>query len=239
MPSPQARALTVAHRRELALAVQAVTRRVNRLAMSADTVDIDDWWRRASPEVIRIVAQGHDVAAGLARRYLTGHAAMEGVQLAPAAVAVNRQEVATSLQVTGPVAFKTNMRISADPSVARSVMARQLTGSAQRLTLGGDRATIMRTFTEAEEIAGWRRVGGGCAFCLALISRGAVYSKDTADFPSHDHCRCSAEVLYQREPEPREVEVLQEAWAQATAGTSGAESLRAWRDYLAERAVPN
>lgn len=237
MPSPQAQAATAQHRRDLARLAAAVAGRVNRLAMSADTVDIDDWWRRASPEVIRIVAQGHDVAAGLARRYLTGHAAMEGVQLAPVAVVVNRQEIATSLQVTGPVAFKTNMRISADPSVARSVMARQLTGSAQRLTLGGDRATIMRTFTEADEIAGWRRVGGGCAFCSMLISRGAVYSKSSVDFPAHDRCRCSAEPLYEREPEPESVEVLREQWAEATAGTSGAESLRAWRDYLAERAA--
>ena len=237
MPSPRAQQATALHRRDLQLLATAISRRVNRIAMAADPADIDRWWARAEPEVVRVVSQGHDVAAALARRYLAGHAAMEGVQVAPAAVTANQAEIATSLHVTGPVAFKTNIRISEDPGVARRVMGQALSGSAQRLTLNGDRATTMRTFRESDEIAGWRRVGGGCAFCSMLISRGAVYSKRTVEFQAHDHCKCSAEPLYEREPEPESVRVLQEAWGEATRGTSGAESLKAWRDYLAERAV--
>lgn len=236
MPSPQAQQATAAHRRDLALLATALTRRVNRIAMSANPADIDSWWERSSPELVAIVAQGHDVAAALARRYLSGHAAMEGVDLAPAAVAANRAEIATSLHVTGPVAFKTNMRISADPAMARLVMARALQGATQRLTLNGDRSTTMRTFASSEVIAGWRRVGGGCAFCLALISRGAVYSKTSADFQAHDRCRCSAEPLYEREPEPESVQRLQEEWAEATDGAVGAEKLKAWREFQDARA---
>lgn len=238
MPSPRAQLATAAHRRDLALLATALTRRVNRIALGADTTDIDRWWERASPELIRVVAQGHDVAAMMARRYLLEHAEVEGVSLDPVRSSANRQEIGTSLHVTGPVAFKTNMRISENPAVARSVMANQLRGSTQRLVLAGDRATIMGTFQASDEIAGWRRVGtGSCAFCAMLLSRGAVYSKDTADFQAHDRCGCSAEPLYEHEPEPEEVLRLQDEWAEATAGASGAEALKAWRAYQDARAT--
>lgn len=237
MPSPRAQLATVSHRRELGLLAAAITRRVNRIAMAANTADIDLWWNRAGPEVVALVARGHDAAAALARRYLATHAAAEGVLLRPAAVTANTAELTTSLRVTGPVAFKTNMRISEDPAVARRVMGQMLGGSAQRLTLGGDRATVMRTFTESEAIAGWRRVGGGCPFCTMLISRGAVYSKNTADFPSHDSCKCSAVPLYRREPEPESVRRLAEQWGEVTAGATGPDKLRAWREHLTETAA--
>lgn len=224
---------TTAHRRDLAILATALTRRVNRISMAADPVDIDRWWDQASPELIAIVAQGHDVAAALARRYLTGHAAIEGVDLDPVTIGANRREIATSLHVTGPVAFKTNMRISADPARARLVMSTALRGSAQRLTVAGDRATIVGTVQGSDQIAGWRRISSGssCAFCAMLVSRGAVYSKASADFQSHDHCSCSPEPLYEREPEPEDVRRLQEQWAEATGGVTGAEKLKAWRQF--------
>lgn len=233
MPSPRAQQLTAQHRRDLARLAATIAGQVNRVAMGADTADVDAWWARTSPQVIRVVAQGHDVAAALARRYLEQHAALEGVRLAAARAGANAQEISTSLHVTGPVAFKTNIRISEDPLVARRIMGQALSGSAQRLTLNGDRATTMRTFTESDQIAGWRRVGGGsCAFCSMLLSRGAVYSKDSVEFQAHDRCKCSAEPLYEREPEPESVRVLQDQWAEATAGRSGVDALKAWREHL-------
>lgn len=238
MPSPRAQQRTAQHRRDLIRLAATIGAQVNRAALMADTTDIDEWWRKASPAVIRIVAQGHDVAAALARRYLGQHAELEGVRLQPARLVANVQEIATSLHVTGPVAFKTNMRISADPAVARRVMGQALAGSAQRLTVNGGRATVLGTFRESDEIVGWRRVGtGSCAFCAMLLSRGAVYTREaTVDFQAHDRCGCSPEPLYEREPEPESVQKLQEQWAEATAGTSGKEAIRAWRDYLAEKA---
>lgn len=233
MPSPRAVQRTAAHRRDLARVSASVAVQVNRAARMANPSDIDAWWARVSPAVLRTVARGHDIAAALARRYMEDHAALEGVRLDPVRVAADRREMATSLLVTGPVAFKTNMARTGDPGVARRVMGSQLVGAAQRLTLAGDRATVMGTFRESEVIAGWRRVGGGCAFCTMLISRGAVYSKDTADFQAHDRCRCSAEPLYEREPEPESVRRLQEQWGEATEGVDGPRKLLAWRDYLA------
>lgn len=40
---------------------------------------------------------------------------------------------------------------------------------------------------------GWMRIGHGeCTFCAMIISRGAVFTKATADFAAHDSCKCSA-----------------------------------------------
>ena len=55
------------------------------------------------------------------------------------------------------------------------------------------RETVMGSSLADPQADGWQRVGvGECAFCQMLIGRGAVYSEDTADFASHDHCTCAA-----------------------------------------------
>lgn len=55
------------------------------------------------------------------------------------------------------------------------------------------RNTVMGSSLRDPQSHGWQRVGaGGCDFCLMLISRGAVYSKQGSTFASHDHCHCSA-----------------------------------------------
>jgi hypothetical protein len=113
-------------------------------------------------------------------------------------------------------------------------MASQLAGSGERLMLEGDRATTMATFKAREQMAGWRRVRGRsdpCPFCLMLIGRGAVYSKNSATFQSHDRCACRAEPLYRREAEPEEVRRLSQQWSEATAGATGPEAVRAWRAF--------
>jgi hypothetical protein len=135
----------------------------------------------------------------------------------------------------GPVAFKTQMAISGSEAKATRVMATQLQGAATRLVLQGSRQTSMQTFSGRSQVAGWRRVAGRsspCAFCLMLIGRGAVYSKEGADFQSHGHCACIPELLYRHEPEPPEVRQLQQQWYQATGGHSGTAAINAWRDFV-------
>lgn len=44
----------------------------------------------------------------------------------------------------------------------------------------------------------WARQLSGaenCAFCAMLVSRGAVYSKNTARFQTHNHCDCTATIV--------------------------------------------
>ncbi len=222
------------HQSQVLKVAELIARRLHTTALRADVTDIDGWWDRIAVAVQKEILAGQSALAKLARGYLTQHAALNGVRLAPVVVEPDAEQVAQALRVTGPVAFKTQMAISGSEEAATRVMASQLQGAASRLVLAGERETTMATFRARGEMAGWRRVSGGgptCAFCSMLIGRGAVYSKTTSSFRSHDRCSCSAEPLYRREPEPPEVRRLQEQWLTVTAGTSGAGSLAAWRAF--------
>lgn len=231
MPSQTATLLTRSHRREVSLVAGVVARQVRAAAARADVDDIDAWWDREAASLERAVTRGHDATAALGSRYLRRHAAVEGIQLEPVRAAANPQQIATSLHVTGPVAYKTHVRDSGNDLASLRTMTTRLTGAAQRLTLAGDRSTLMATITSSTRIAGYRRVtaGNACAFCAMLASRGAVYSKRTADFAAHDHCRCTPEPLYEVEDDPPAVLALREQWNQATAGLSGGAALAAFR----------
>ena len=68
-----------------------------------------------------------------------------------------------------------------------------IAGGLQRRIANASRLTVTRSAVEDRAARGWQRVGvGGCDFCAMLLGRGAVYTEATADFESHDHCRCSA-----------------------------------------------
>lgn len=180
------------------------------------------------------ILNGQSALAQLARGYLVEHARLEGARVRPAVVEPDAEQIAESLRVQGPVAFKEHMRISGNPTASVSTMASQLQGTATRLVLEGDRATTMRTFEDGG-MAGWRRVAGRsspCPFCLMLIGRGAVYNRTSVRFQSHDRCSCKPEPLWRHEDEPPAVRRLQEQWLTATAGTSGSGSIRAWRSFV-------
>lgn len=76
-------------------------------------------------------------------------------------------------------------------------------GGVQRRIANYPRLTVTRSSVADPAARGWQRTGvGGCAFCQMLISRGAVYSKETVDFASHDHCNCGAVPAFGGEPLP-------------------------------------
>lgn len=236
MASAAAMRLTRSHREQVLRIAGLIARRLRTVALAADADNIDSWWDSISDRVQQEILTGQSALAQLARRYLVAHAAAEGVDLDPVRIELSREQVATALRVTGPIAFKRHMAATGSPEGAMRVMAETLSGSGERLVLRGDRETVMRTFAERDEMVGWRRTGGSCAFCLMLIGRGAVYSKRSVTFQAHDHDRCGAEPLYRREAEPPEVRRLADQWREATAGTTGAGSVRAWRQFLAQRA---
>lgn len=76
-------------------------------------------------------------------------------------------------------------------------------------------------------------VGETCAFCQLLISRGPAYlSQASGAFRSHPACTCVAVPVFDPAgdwPGREQYEAAEELYAQATAGTSGKESLRAFR----------
>lgn len=233
MPSPAALALTQRHRLRLRQLAATVQQRIRSVSSTATLDDIDAWWERVEPGAAELVRRGANAAAELTERYLREHGRVEGRQVRPERATPNREEIATSLLVTGPVAFKTNMADTGDAFTARSVMATMLEGAAQRLALNGGRRTVMGTFATSQAIAGWRRrtSGSPCHFCAMLAGRGAVYSRGSVDFQAHDHDNCFPEPLYEREQEPEDVQRLQQQWNEVTAGRGGDDAIRAWREF--------
>ncbi len=236
MPSPQANLLTRQHRSELGQVTGRLTDAVATTALAADFDDIDRWWDQRGPQIAAVAAQGYQVTARLGGRYLRAHAALEAVSVAPVLAEVNADLLTTSLLVAGPVAFKKNIRTTADPLLARQVMADQLRGTVTRTVLAGARDTTTTTVASSDRIAGWRRVAAGqpCAFCAMLVSRGAAYKERTAirGAEFHDHDRCTYEPLYRTEPEPARVMELRRQWEESTDGFSGTDALNAFRRHL-------
>jgi hypothetical protein len=69
----------------------------------------------------------------------------------------------------------------------------KVTGGVQRLIGDADRETVIGSLRQDPQGKGWsRHTNPGCDFCDEIAARGAVYSAETADFSSHDHCHCVA-----------------------------------------------
>lgn len=80
----------------------------------------------------------------------------------------------------------------------------RLSGGLQRRIADMSRETVMRNSVADPHATGWQRVtdGNGCAFCVMLAGRGAVYSEASADFASHDKCGCGAVPAFDGLPKP-------------------------------------
>lgn len=76
-----------------------------------------------------------------------------------------------------------------------------LTGSLTRHVMDVSRNTIRENTVRDTRSAGWQRLVelNGCDFCKMLGARGAVYKRRTADFASHDNCRCRAVPSWDRD----------------------------------------
>lgn len=68
-----------------------------------------------------------------------------------------------------------------------------IAGGLQKRITNYSRDVVTTSSIRDPRSRGWMRIGTGeCDFCSMLVGRGAVYSKSTVDFASHDHCNCSA-----------------------------------------------
>lgn len=86
-----------------------------------------------------------------------------------------------------------------DPDSARTLVS----GGLQRIVADASRETVALSSVADPAADGWQRAGSGeCTFCSMLIGRGAVYSERSADFASHDHCRCVAAPAFKGAPRP-------------------------------------
>lgn len=77
---------------------------------------------------------------------------------------------------------------------------RTLEGSLTRSLGDAQRDTINENVRRDRDAAGWHRIAhaDGCDFCVMLSQRGAIYRRATADFASHDNCRCKAAPSWDR-----------------------------------------
>lgn len=216
MTTREARQLTMAHRRaQLRTSGEAVV--LSQAAWEAlDPADIDattpDWLRAQLP----IVQRGARRSARLAEQYLQAFRAAEIGEPGTPVVAdqADMASLVTSLQVTGPVAFKRAIGQGRPVSDAKRHAFRQLSGAVERHVAAGGRQTVDATVRADGRALGWARITGPdpCEWCAMLASRGPVYgSREIAQGAGvagrvrgprtngeayHDFCQCTAEPSY-------------------------------------------
>lgn len=106
-------------------------------------------------------------------------------------------EPAGTDQITSAIDWATKGLWSKSPDVEGS--QKLVTGVVEKYSLDPGRFTIIDAVHNDRQSTGWARSvePGACSFCLLLATRGAIYrSERTADFRSHDHCRCHVEPLF-------------------------------------------
>lgn len=204
-------------RRDLAAIGTAVGTDVQRITRRATSADIDAWFAGAQADLERITGNGFNLSARLGAGFITQSAIEAGVAATfdvPPAV-LDAAQLVTSLRVSGPVAFKTNIARSRDPATALKVMGDKLVGSSQRLAMLGGRSTINHIIDTDDRIIGYRRItsAGACDFCLMLARRGPVFKSAASAAtvvgrggrprgnrslgrPFHDNCRCVIEPIF-------------------------------------------
>lgn len=129
----------------------------------------------------------------------------------------------------------------ADPTATEPARVK-VDGAVTKLVQDVGRQTILGSVQADPKAKGWARVPepGCCAFCALLATRGAVYKdQPTADFRSHDHCRCHAEPIFTAYEPSAQIRQWQADYTRATRGVSGARNQRlAWRQAFEGRTAP-
>jgi hypothetical protein len=209
----------------------AATAQILKLVQRVDTGDIDAWFKAHDAEIMRIIVAGWTATRDLSGIYLRDHGVANRSKTLVYQALFRPGAVRTSIQVTGVVRFKNAIAAGKTVEVARRAMLGGLKGSMFRHVYAGGRDTIMETVKRSNTILGFRRISDNdpCAFCAMLISRGAVYTKETAGFEAHDYDQCLPEPLYRKEDEPESVRKLYARWLEVTHGLYGKDAVDAWR----------
>lgn len=173
-----------------------------------DAVAARDVMIAATPEV---VAPYRAAAGELSASWYDSNVAAAGFRATPAAP-VAAEQVAASVRWSMGPAF------TSQPASPLALLA----GSVQRMVFGGSRDTLIGN--AAREGVRYARYASStaCPFCRMLVTRGFVYTEDTAEFQAHDNCRCMAvpdnDDSYQP---PDYVEQWQQQYVEASKNTNG------------------
>ncbi|WP_156394513.1 VG15 protein [Rhodococcus sp. Leaf233] len=104
-----------------------------------------------------------------------------------------------------------------------------VSGGVVKRVMNASRETIMSNVDADPRARGWQRQTspGSCAFCQMLAGRGDVYTALTADFASHDNCKCVCAPAFNGLPAPVR------AFTPSARTTNDADRERA-KDWMAE-----
>lgn len=194
--------------------------------------DIDGWFLANQRMLMKLIGEAYGKNRTLARFYLLQHAIASGSTTTVSLAAMDGVKVWRSVQKMGPAGLKAYLKKGVEPEVAVKLMLKSIEGSLYRHIFNGSRETIAATVRNSGTVAGWRRTSLGvpCAFCAMLVSRGAVYTKNSVHFQAHDNDKCVPEPLYRHVEETEQEKRLFDLWKQSTKNLSGADAIAAFRN---------
>ncbi|WP_461004710.1 VG15 protein [Trueperella pyogenes] len=207
----EGRALSDEHRRAQARLGGSFRAVAPELDSLIDLGDLDgsfpDWYAGYSG----LRAAGQQTSTAMATAYLGEFARVEGAgELVAGRLPQNELTAITNAHISVVRAVKARIAGGMSPEEAWRIQSAIAYGRLTQSVLDAGRAVITRAdFRYSGRPGRWRRISDGqpCAFCAMLVGRGPVYSEQTADFESHDHCGCGAEPVV-GEWEPTELEAL-------------------------------
>ena len=163
-----------------------------------------------------VVSQYGDVAASMAAEWFDDMRLSEGVRGYFRALPQPSPYAADAVE--GMVRRAVAPMFEEVPDVA--AVMRTVAQNAGKYVLGASRETVRRNSFIDPKGVGFQRVArpGACDFCLMLVSRGAVYKKETAFFASHGDCNCAAVPSWDRDAP--EVDVALYSASRRTTGMS-------------------
>lgn len=198
--SEAGRLLTIAHRQRQLQLRASFLRQLALLWPLWDGLRVARFADFAEPAAV-LVQDRFGAAAGLSVGYYQALRLAEDADGAPTpriADPPSTDKVVGNLRATALTSVMLGLRSGFHPEAARQHGLVRAMGSTGRMMMRGAAESLILTSAADPRAKGWQRVAGSgaCKFCVMLASRGPVYSEDTADFQSHDHCACSAEVVF-------------------------------------------
>ena len=147
-----------------------------------------------------LVNSYRQASAAYAAAYYTAERLAAGVPGTFAPVlgdAMNPEQVTASLYVTGEVMTGNALAAGQTAEQAMRTALVRTSGAVGRHVLDGGREAVLGSSRADRASRGWVRVVGGaaCNFCQLLAGKTGD-SEESAGFPAHDHCSCSAAPLF-------------------------------------------
>lgn len=188
-----------------------------------------------------IIDARRQVSASLGATYYTrfrDDSDVPGVFTPVLSAVTDKEQLFTSLLVTGPISMKSNVAKGRDVFSARDAALMNTAKAAQRHVINGGRGTILGSVKRDSRSVGWARLTDGrpCAFCALLASRGPAYkSETTAQFKSHDGCGCTPVPVFDfSAPWPGRAEEFRASYDETVSGKfpggdGNNKAVRAWR----------